>query len=303
MNYSNLKTISRFCKTLTCSLIFLLPICAFSEEPSLVPKSAFYIGAGASYNYVNFYNQSTWGKGTSYQPYSQSDPSGGPLTGSAAGSTSLSLPSAQQFGPSAQIGYFQNFDESNWIWGGKFTYNYIGSTSSKSPQLIPQAGGYYVGNTYTPFTGNYVVRSYQQSLEQQISFVPYFGYSFQRSQLYFGAGPTYTQTKTSINDITGFMRHGNFPHSPTGVGDPSNYSTTQWVIGGTAMFGGTFFVTKNWFVDAGYSLSMLKNKTSSWGGPWTNPSVDGDTRTGTNSGTSSGQVFTQTLMLTLNYAL
>lgn len=188
--------------------------------------------------------------------------------------------------------------------GGKLSYSYLGIGSAKSELQIPQAGGFTENGTYTPFTGNYLVQSYRQTINQQISLIPFIGRSFNRSYVYLGVGPTTAQTKTSIEDITGYENASITPTTPTGVGLGETYSTTQWLFGGVAMLGVTYFIDPTWFMDINYTYSMTGTKTSRWGGPWTDTDIARHyvTRTGTNTGTSSGNVSIQTLAISINKA-
>ncbi len=267
---------------------------------SLVPQSAFFAGVGGGWDSVNFGNQNVYGKGTSFTP-----PTGGHITpqiGSAAGSTGLDLDTQTALAPTVQAGYFQHFSGTPWMWGGKFSYSYLGIGSARSGLLIPQSGGFTQDGQFTPFVGNYLVQSYRQTIVQQISFVPFLGRSFERSYLYLGAGPTAAQTKTSIESITGFEAVVPFPTSPTGIGQGSNYSTSQWLWGGIAMVGATYFFDRTWFLDVNYSYAMTGTKSSNWGGPWSDMTLTGATRTGTNMGISSGSVSTQATTVSINAA-
>src|SRR4051812_38813640 len=206
-----------------------LPPGPVPEPDSLVPQSAFFVGAGGGGASANFGNQNVFGRGTSFTP-----PTGGhttPQIGSAAGSTSLDLDTQSALAPTVQGGYFQHFFGTPWMWGGKFSYSHLDISSARNGLLIPQSGGFAQDGIFVPFVGNYLVQSYRQTLNQQISFVPFLGRSFDRSYLYLGAGPTAAQTKTSIQSITGFEAVLPFPTSPTGIGQGSNYSTSQWLWG------------------------------------------------------------------------
>jgi len=188
--------------------------------------------------------------------------------------------------------------------GGKLSYSYFGIGSANSQQQIPQAGGFTQDGSYTPFTGNYLIQSYRQTINQQISFIPLIGRSFERSYLSLGVGPTTVQTKTLIENITGFENVEIIPTTPTGLGLGKKYSTTQWLYGGIAMVGATYFIAPTWFLDISYTYSVTGIKTSNWGGSWTDTdtSRNGVTRTGTNTGTTSGSVNTQALAISINKA-
>jgi len=224
------------------------------------------------------------------------------ITGSAQGGTDVQMPSQNNFSPSIHAGYFKHFPQSNWLWGARFSYNNLQATSTVNNQLIPQSGGYTQGGVYTAFNGNYLVRSYQQSIEQQFSLMPFLGHSFKSSYVYVGAGPTYSQIKTSLNSMTGFANFVGIPTAVTGLGNTSSYAVKQWVWGAAAMVGGTYFLDKDWSVDLNYTISKTSNHTTNWGGPWSfgGDAIDGP-RTGTNEGTSSGSIVNQSVTLSLNF--
>ncbi len=269
------------------------------DKSSIVPQSAFSGGLGGAWNSVSFGNQNVYGKGTSYSP-----PYGihTAQIGSADGSTGLELDVQSSLAPVIQAGYFQHIHGSNWIGGGKFSYSYPGTGSAKSNLQIPQAGGFTEDGSYTPFTGNYLVQSYRQTINQQLSLIPFIGQSFERSYVYLGIGPTTIQTKTLIENITGYENVSVIPTTPTGVGLGASYTTTQWLFGGVAMIGTTYFINPSLFVDMSYTYSMTGTNTSNWGGTWTDTDINRDyvSRTGTNTGTSSGSAKTQAVAVTIN---
>ncbi|WP_147262677.1 hypothetical protein [Roseiarcus fermentans] len=195
--------------------------------------------------------------------------------------------------PVIQGGYFTHINDTPWMGGVKMSYTYLGISSSNNDLLIPQSGGFLQGGVYTPFTGNYVVQSYRQTVNSQFSLIPFLGHSFEKSFVYLGAGPTLAQTRTQIERITGFADVVGVPTSITGIGQGSNYSFSQWLWGVSATVGATYFLDRNWFVDVNYVASITQSKTSNWGGPWSDTPSSGSTRTGTNMGTSSGGVVTQ----------
>lgn len=268
-------------------------------DKSLVPQSAFFVGLGGEWNTVNFGQQNVYGRGTSYSP-----PTGGNSAqiGSAAGSTDLQLNAQSALAPVIQAGYFQHFFDTAWIGGGKFSWSYLGIGSAQSALQIPQAGGFTQDGTYTPFTGNYLVQSYRQTMKQQFSLIPFAGRSFDRSYLYLGVGPTTVQTKTLIDNITGYESIEVVPTTPTGIGLGQKYSTIQWLVGGVATLGVTYFIDPKWFVDINYTYGMTGTQTGQWGGPWTDTDVQRSNviRTGTNTGTSSGNVTTQAIAISIN---
>ncbi len=127
-----------------------------------VPRSAFFIGLGGSYNQSDFGTQDVYAVGTSnvFQ--------NGLLTssGSAAGPASIHIDSESGFAFSMQGGYFQNFSGSDWLWGAKFTYRDLTATSAVRNVLLPQTGSFTPTGSATPvpFTGNALVGSYQTNI-------------------------------------------------------------------------------------------------------------------------------------------
>ena len=297
----------RFIRCLVLGFIGLLPALsvtasalAQADAPApLVPASAFYVGLGGGYNSVSFGTQSVYMAGTSDAYLNghviQSGAAGGPA--------SISMNAQSTFAPAVQAGYFKHFDASDWLWGAKFAYAYLGTTSTVSPALVPQSGSY----TYThsgitlPLSGNVVVSSYQAVLNHQFALLPFVGYSFDRSYVYFGAGPTVSQMQTKLNRVVGFA---DIKGQPTDIsGAPVNFASSGWVVGGTFAVGATYFLNSSWFLDASYSFAMTRALNGSYFAPFTNASVSPvATVSGTLSGTSSGNAITQGIMVSINKA-
>jgi hypothetical protein len=255
------------------------------------PNTSFFAGLGGSYNSVNFGSQSVYTVGTT-NTYS-----GGVLvdSGMAAGPASIFVPSQTTFAPIAQVGYFQHFIGSDWLWGGKFSYSYLGTTGATQNIIIPQTGAFTAGGVVTPFSGNAIFGSYQTTLNQDMSFMVFGGRSFERGFFYFGAGPTLSEIQTKINGVTGFADI-NAMHTMITT-TPTSFSGSGWIFGGAAQIGATYFLDPTWFLDANYTYSMTGNQKSSYESPFTNAAM---TEFGTLSGTSSGKVIAQAVSLSIN---
>lgn len=270
-----------------------------AQSSTTVPQAAFFMGLGGSYNVANFGTQNVYAVGTSdvYQ--------NGVLTssGSAAGPADVYLGSAANFAFSMQGGYFQKFPGSNWLWGAKFAYSYLGATANVRNALLPQAGSFTPtgSSTPVPFTGNAVVRSYQTHIVQQLAFIPLIGRSFEKSFLYIGAGPTLSQVRTDLNGVIGFADINGARTDVSGA--PIDLSSSGWVYGGSAMVGATYFFDQSWFLDVSYSVAMTANQTSYYFSPFTNPNgSNGSTVIGTLVGNTTGSVITQGVTVTVNRA-
>ena len=165
-------------------------------EASLVPHSAFFGGLGVSGASVNFESQRVYAGGTTWQP--------GPIIGWGAGSTDVRLSTRSALVPVIQAGYFKHFSSRPWTWGGKISYSYF-NVSTERGLLIPQTGGVtettHGVTTTSPFTGNYTVQNYRQTMNHQIALTPLIGRSFEKNYVYLGGGPTFAQTTTSIENM------------------------------------------------------------------------------------------------------
>ena len=281
--------------------VFVTPLAlAQARAPApLVPSSAFYVGLGGGYSSVRFSTQDVYMAGTS-------DSYVGDYlvqSGSAGGSASIGMNAQSVFAPSVQGGYFQHFGTSHWMWGAKFAYTYLGANSTVSPALVPQAGSY----TYTrsgitlPLSGNVVIGSYQATLNHQFALLPFFGYSFNRGYVYFGAGPTVSEMQTKLSRVVGFAE---IRGRPTDVsGRAVDYSSSGWVVGGALAVGGTYFLNSSWFLDASYSFAVTSSLDSSYFAPFTNTHASpAATVTGTLAGTSSGNATIQAITVSINKA-
>jgi hypothetical protein len=111
-----------------------------------------------------------------------------------------------RFAPSFQGGYFQRFGASDWLWGAKLSYNYLGATSTNYNSIIPQFGTYttILNPTPVPFSGPAYVRAAETSVLQEIDLIPFLGRAFGQSYVYAGGGPSLSQTRTRLNGLVGF---------------------------------------------------------------------------------------------------
>jgi hypothetical protein len=256
------------------------------------PRDGFFFGLGGGYNAVNFGNRDMYVQGVSnvYQ---------GPTlvaNGFASGTNNVNMPEQSTLAPDVQIGYFQHFADSTWLWGTKFNYSYLNSTSAASSFLVPQAGTFTMGGVVTPFTGNVPIGSFQTNVTHQMAWLAFFGRSFDAFTVYLGAGPSLSQIQTRYTNIAGFALIGGVPSL---IAPRDDYSTSGWVVGGAVSLGATYFFNPNWFLDFNYTFDTTLNQTGSFSGPFTN-TTQGYTTVGTLSGNSSGRLTTQTFNVSLN---
>ncbi len=261
-------------------------------SPDGVPQRGIFAGAGAALNFSTFPNQDVFGQGLS-QIYQGSDFI---ARGEAGGSTSPYLSSQIDIAPVLQLGYFERFSGTPWLWGAKFTFNYLNSASTQNNFLIPQAG-YYGGTVSGAMDGNVYAHSYTMTATNQFALVPFLGYSFDKSFIYAGAGPTLTQVKSDLNGLIGFAAL--FGEHLDLTGAPRSFSSTNWVWGATLSTGVTYFFAKDWFIDLNYTYTMSTTKTNTFASPF-NTTHNGYTFSGVALGTYSGTTDVQAVMVSIN---
>jgi opacity protein-like surface antigen len=262
---------------------------------STVSNSAFFLGLGGSANWVHFTDQHVYAIGTS-NVYSD-----GILvaSGSAQGPTNIGMNGRFAFAPSFQGGYFQRFGASDWLWGAKVSYNYLGSTSTNNNSIIPQFGAYTTIENPIPvgFSGPAYVREAKTSVVHEIDFIPFLGRAFGQSYLYAGGGPTLSQTRTQLNGLVGFAFVNGAIVDQSGA--PQDFSSSSWLVGGAAVVGVTYFLTPTWFLDLNYTYAFTQGHTSTFASPFVDQS---STSVGTLVGNSAWTAQTQRVALTINKA-
>ncbi|HEY1779674.1 MAG TPA: hypothetical protein VGG79_04450 [Roseiarcus sp.] len=262
---------------------------------STVPNSAFFLGLGASANWTHFTDQHVYAIGTS-EVFADGILA---ASGSAQGPTRIPMDSRFAFAPSFQGGYFQRFGASDWLWGAKLSYNYLGETSTNYNSIIPQFGTYTTILNPTPvsFSGPAYVRAAETSVLQEIDLIPFLGRAFGQSYVYAGGGPTLSQTRTRLNGLVGFAFVGGSIVDQSGA--PQDFSSSSWLFGGAATVGVTYFLTPNWFLDLNYTYAATQGHTAKFASPFVDMS---STSVGTLVGNSSWTAQTQRLALTINRA-
>ena len=184
------------------------------------------------------------------------------------------------FAPAAQLGYFAHFGASNWLWGAKVVYRYVDATAT-TPDIDPQAGTLTTVSGPNTFTGHVVIGSYRTRLTHEIAFVPIIGHSLARSYVYLGAGPALFRTETKIDNAIGFAHLNGLVADVTGAGD--YFASSQWVWGGVAQIGLSYYFDRNWIVDFNYSYAQTAKFKSNFSAPF--------------ASTSAGYSFTGTLFV------
>jgi opacity protein-like surface antigen len=263
---------------------------------TVVPNSAFYGGVGVGGAITTYGDQYVYNVGTS-QIYK-----GAVLesTGTAGGPAIPNpyLPSSSSVVPAAQLGYFSKFKNSSWLWGTKFTYSYLGTSSAPQVLAIPQAGA-STNPSQPTFTGT-SYNTYSIRANSQFALMPFIGKAFKRGFVYGGAGVALTQVQTSLNDVVGYAVLGGVNTNVSGA--PQNFTGSQWAYGVAATAGVTYFLSKSVFLDLNYTFSKPNASTVYTSQPYSNPatSPSGTSFYGTLNGSATSNLTTNVILLTIN---
>lgn len=277
------------------------------QVPSYVPESALFVSFGGSLNSINFGDQDIIAVGTSVASdggVTVASGSAGPPANAPDG-TLIQMDTQVNFAPSLQAGYFGHTGNGNWLWGFKFTYDYLGTTSTYRRPIFPQAGTFTDGtDPPVPFTGNAVAFSTQTEVEHQLALRPFLGQSFERGFVYIGGGPTVSREQSSVSQLVGFADINGNRSDISGA--PQDFSTSSWVWGGSAEVGVTYFLDRSWFLDCSYVLGVTANHSfdfaSTFSSTFTNANGDVLDQAGTLVGSSSWHAVTQGIGLRVGRA-
>lgn len=260
------------------------------------PRAGLFFGLGGSYNSVKL-DRDIFAIGFS-DIYS-----GSTLTarGYAAGPGNPFHENQSGFAPEGQAGYFSHFANSNWLWGVKANYRYLGTTSTERGLIIPQFGGYVPagGGAETPLTGNVIIQTAETRIDHQSTFLAFVGRSFGTTTVYLGAGPALFGTKSKLNHAIGFGQVNGTPTDITGA--PDSFSSSKWVWGGAGQIGMTYSFAPTWFLDFNYTYAMTGRFKTNYATPFVSNSA-GLTYTGVAFITTNQRITAQSLSVTINKA-
>ena len=262
---------------------------------SSVPNSAFFLGLGGSANWTNFTDQHVYAIGTS-NVYSDGIQV---ASGSAQGPTRIPMSGRFAFAPSFQGGYFQRFGASEWLWGAKLSYNYLGANLDQHELDHPsiwllhhhrephprglQRPGLCARSQDECDAGNRLHPVPWSRLRSKLCL------RWRRSNAF--------QARTQLNGLVGFAFVNGAIVDQSGV--PQDFSSSSWLFGGAATVGVTYFLTPSWFIDLNYTYATTEGHTSKFSSPFVDRS---STSVGTFVGNSAWTAQTQRVALTINKA-
>ncbi len=265
------------------------------EVPS--NQTGLYVGIGGSYNSISFYQ---FIEGAAASNVIQ----GGVVvaTGQAGGISFPSRNNQSSFAPDVQLGYFQHFSSSDYLWGAKFSYQYLGTSFTQGPIDSPQSGTFTTVSGPNSFTGNAIIRTSQNSINNEFLFLAYLGHSFTNSSVYLGVGPALFGTISKYNNATGYANINGNRMDVSGA--PLNFSNSPWIWGGAAQVGATYYLSTSWFVDANYTYGFTGDYVVRNTSPFTNTNTSaGYNTTGTMVLRTTRQLSAQSLSVSINKIL
>lgn len=252
----------------------------------------FFAGLGGNYNSLNI-TQNSWGKGISNIQTNTGVNSNGVAEGSGAPFRNIN----NTLAPDIQIGYFKHYGCAQDLYGFKFSYQYLNSTSTNSNLYIPQLGQMTSSTGETGALFGYVnADSVQVMTSHQLMLLAFVGRSFGSAYVYLGAGPTLFNLKSKNYYSIGYAEDEGVTINVTGL--VSYSSPSMWLWGAAAQLGMTYFFDPSWFVDASYTYALTGSRTTNHEQAFTNSSS-----VGTTDYTTSGTLFTKDTLSVRNQSL
>lgn len=185
----------------------------------------------------------------------------------------------------AHFGYFRHFPCSDWLWGAKFTYDYLqDETLSREVTLN------FDNNNRT---SDQVSSSVRVNIEHELSALVLIGRSYSHGFVYTGLGPVFFETKNSFSTIRD---------------DESGYyigaidsltSEYHWLRGGLLQVGLAYYPSASWFIDLNYSYSITSTSRISGSGTFT-AEVNNGLNSGSVTFSNEERIISQALLLSIN---
>ena len=276
------------------------PVPMIPPIPAPIWLSGLFLGLGGSFNLTNF-NQDFNGELISKVgcPSCQ-----GPIVivGDINGRGKLKLNNNRSvFAPNVQAGYISNFE--NNFWGVKYLYQYLNATSNYKFVSAPLQGTYTSTLGDGIVTGRVSAEFLQTQVNQEMMLLAFIGRSFTNSGVYLGLGPALLETRSHISGISAEASTAPIVYNFLITGSSNTASNTNWIWGGAAQIGYSYFLGPTWFIDFNYTYALaanFKNKNSSRFRTIANGSQGLLVNEGTLSWSTNNRVAAQGCNLTIN---
>ncbi|WP_019218316.1 outer membrane protein [Legionella tunisiensis] len=208
------------------------------------------------------------------------------------GATGSYSNSKEVFAPEGQLGYFQHFNGSQWLWGIEFLYQYSRAKIISYNRFQEPGTSINFINPSVNVTDEISISSIQTRVNDELMLPLFIGRSFINSFIYLGVGPSFFRTKhivdASSDTVSGFY-----------AGNINGFSNTKWVWGGAVQTGMAFYLNPTWFLKFNYSYAITDrykaNNSLSF-----SPEVNGGLNGGTVSFNTSQRLVAQEVAVSIN---
>lgn len=284
-------------KIILTSFLFGSYVHAGQMGPAHQDSQGFFLGLGGNYNALNM-NQNAEGLGLSNITVNSVLTSRGAARGKAAPFKSTSL----NLSPEIQAGYLKSFN-SDMFYGLKFTYQYLGLTTTIRDLYLPQTGLSTNVSTsnVNPMFGYAIADSVEITVDHDMNLFAMIGKMFGNKHFYLGAGPSLISIKSTNYNSIGYANIDGETLNVTGL---VSYNTpTIWALGGAAQIGMSYFIDSSWFIDASYTYSIAGTRTSRYEQSFTNTSLAGSDTLDTSGILATKDTFKSTNLQSINLSI
>ncbi|OGT68788.1 MAG: hypothetical protein A3J38_08375 [Gammaproteobacteria bacterium RIFCSPHIGHO2_12_FULL_45_9] len=220
-----------------------------TQHPAPSPdQTGIYMGVGGSYNIIrDSLGTSTTNMSADFATL---------LTNTAIGSiiSSPTVVTNQTFAVSGQMGYFQHFSSSAWLWGAKMVYQYQCVNNEKTAAQQTTSTLTYGTN---PIYSTEDTITQDIAVNHEIAVMPYIGLSFTHGLTYLGVGPAFINVSqiTRSGPLTISQSAPLVPGTTLIGTDPTTVTLanqSDWLWSGAVQIGASYYLTPTWFVDGNY---------------------------------------------------
>lgn len=288
-------------KKIAMTALLLTSSLSFAGEMGFIPSQTpqdmgFFVGIGGGYNTLGLkQDMSAIGN------FNVFTGAGLVATGPAGGDFLPFHAVQSNFAPNVQLGYMSRFFEgSEQIWGVKYLYNYANNHTTdralvtEDPRLLNNTALAPAGTLYR---ANLSIRALETTVEHEMALLAFIGQSFTHTNVYFGIGPSLFDINSQYTDVSAFVNaNGTRRDLTTTFG---NFSGSEWVWGGAAQVGLTYYLNPSWFVDVNYNYAVSRSFNNSFTSRFVTTGV-GINDIGTYTLTNDQRAIYQGIVLTIN---
>ena len=202
-------------------------------------QSGFFIGIGGGYNSV---------KTTSQSSMTLNSLSGIPTNQLLLDTATTFHATQQNFSPEGQLGYFSNFNGTNWLWGAKLSYTYVHS------KTMQRGSNRYLQGQNDASINIVAVGPVETNSTHGLSLLAFTGRSIANSFVYLGVGPALFDVSNNISGMSDI-------DSGYYIGTIGGFSRAHWLWGAAIQAGMTYYLNSTWFLDFNYNYATTTRRT------------------------------------------